>query len=74
MISPIFWKDITILNNKNCMVQELKKENVIFYNHLQVRTSYNYVFSNTNEFYMMQKYLKRSPEAKNPFRSRFRFS
>ena len=74
MISPIFWKDITILNNENCMVQELKKENVIFYNHLQVGKSYNYVFSNTNEFYMMQKYLKRNPEAKNPFRSRVRFN
>ena len=55
------------------MVQELKKEDVIFYNHLQVGKSYNYVFSNTNEFCMMQKYLKRSPEAKNPFRSRIRF-
>ncbi len=65
---------MTILNNKNCIVQELEKENVIFYNHLQVGTSYNYVFSNTNEFYMMQKYLKRSPEAKNPFRSRVRFN
>ena len=73
MISPIFWKDITILNNKNCMVQELKKEDVIFYNYLQVETSYNYIFSNTNEFYMMQKYLKRNPEAKNPSRSRIRF-
>ena len=73
MISPVFWKDITLLNNKNCMVQELKKENVIFYNHLQARSSYNYVFSNTNEFYMMQKYLKRDPEAKNPFRSRVKF-
>ena len=74
MVSPIFWKDITLLNNKNYMVQELKKENVIFYNHLQTRESYNYVFSNTNEFYMMQKYLKRNPEAKNPFRSRVKFN
>ena len=74
MISPVFWKDITLLNNKNYMVQELKKENVIFYNHLQTGASYNYVFSNTNEFYMMKKYLKRNPEAKNPFRSRIRFN
>ena len=73
MISPVFWKDITLLNNKNCMVQELKKESVIFYNHLQASRSYNYVFSNTNEFYMMKDYLKRNPEAKNPSRSRIRF-
>ena len=70
---PAVSEDINFLNNKNCMVQELKKENVIFYNHLQVRTSYNCVFSNTNEFYMMQKYLNRNPEAKNPSRSRLRF-
>ena len=57
---PALYKDVKFLNNENCMVQELKKENVIFYNHLQVGTSYNYVFSNTNEFYMMQKYLKRN--------------
>ena len=57
---PVLSKDIKFLNNENCMVQELEKENVIFYNHLQVRKSYNYVFSNTNEFYMMQKYLKRN--------------
>lgn len=58
---------------ENCMVQELKKENVIFYNHLQVIKSYNYIYSNTNEFYMMKDYLKENPEAKNPSRSRIRF-
>ena len=73
MVSPMFWKDITILDNKNCMVQELEKKNIIHYNHLQVRESHSYVFSNTNEFYMMQKYLKKNSEAKNPFRTRLRF-
>lgn len=71
---PVLSKDSKFLKHEFCMVQELKKENVIFYNHLQVRTSYNYVFSNTNEFYMMQKYLKGNPEAKNPFRSRIKFN
>ena len=73
MISPILWEDMTALNNKNVMVQELQKDNVIFYNHLQTTKSYNYVFSNTSEFYMMQDYLKRNPEAKNPFRQRLKF-
>ena len=72
-IFPALSKAVKFLNNKNCMVQELKKENVIFYNHLQVIKSYNYIFSNTNEFYMMKDYLKRNPEAKNPSRSRIRF-
>ena len=70
---PALSKGVEFLNNENYMVQELKKEDVIFYNHLQVIKSYNYIFSNTNEFYMMQKYLKRSPEAKKPLRSRIRF-
>lgn len=73
MFSSIFWKDMTILNNKNYRVQELKKEDVIFYNYLQVIKSYNYIFSKTSEFDMVKDYLKGNPEAKNPSRSRIRF-
>lgn len=70
---PALSKDVEFLNNENCMVQELKKENVIFYNYLQTEKSYNYIFSNTSEFYMMQDYLRRNPEIKNPSRPRLRF-
>ena len=73
MISPTLLKDMTALNNTNCMVRDLRKDDVIFYNHLQTAKAYNYVFSNTSEFYMMQDYLKRNPEAKNPSRPRIRF-
>lgn len=72
MFNSEFLKGITALDSKNYMIQELKKENVILYNHLQVTNSYNYVFSNTNEFYMMKDYLKTHPESKNPLRSRIK--
>ena len=70
MLCPIQLKNLTNLTHKNCLVQDLDENNVSYYNHLQVALSYNYIFSETNKFEMMDKYLKATPEAADPFRKR----
>lgn len=73
MLHPSIFKNLN-LKNQNCMLSELTEDNIMFYNHLQISKSYNYIFSPTDKFYMMQKFLERTPEASNPNRSRIIFN
>lgn len=46
------------------------KENIIFSNTLQVRSSTRHVFSNNNDFYLAKKWLDENPEFTEPNRRR----
>jgi len=46
------------------------KENIIFCNTLQVRSSTRHVFSNNNDFYLAKKWLEENPDFTDPNRRR----
>jgi len=48
----------------------MEEENVIHSNHLQTSWSTRFMYSNTDKFFMADKYLKANPESKNVDRER----
>ena len=70
MSCPTELEHLKNLTYDYCLLTTLRENNVIHYNHLQVAESYNYVFSKTNKFKMIDKYLKASPQSNDPFRKR----
>ncbi|MBL8092487.1 MAG: hypothetical protein JNJ43_19290 [Anaerolineales bacterium] len=47
------------------MIESEKTENIIFNNHLQVKDSYRFIFSPTNDFSLVEEMIKDDPDLKD---------
>lgn len=54
----------------NNTVQEMTDENVMYYNSLQCSNSYRFLYSSTNDWTMVEKYLSEFPRHRNPTRQK----